>query len=335
MAPIPIIHRDPTLDAVDAAIEVSGNAEPARPYLGMSEIGRECARAIWYGFRWATRSRFDAATLKRFQDGHRAEAIMIERLRAVPGIILWTEDPSGNGRQIGRKDVGGHFRGHLDGIIQGLLQAPKTPHVWEHKATNETKQAKLIKLIAELGEKQALKAWDPVYYAQGQVYMHYQGLTRHYLTCDSPGSRSTVSVRTDYDHIEAVKLLAKASRIITASEPPARISERPDWYQCSWCQHKPACHEKQIPEVACRTCAHATPELDGDGRWSCARYQCDIDTETQRRGSECPSHVFIPALLPWKAVDANEAEGWIEYGNGIRNGPGGIASTELLANTAM
>jgi len=333
MAPIPI--TDPTLEAVDRAIGASENRQPHRPYLGMSAIGHECSRALFYGFRWCASKAFDAATIRRFQDGHRSEAIMIERLRAVPGIQLWTEDPSGNGRQIGCSDIGHHFKGHLDGVILGLLQAPKTPHLWEHKCTNEKKQAELAKLKVEKGEKHALAAWDATYYAQHVLYMHYQGLERGYLTCDTPGSRATVSVRTNADPKHAQSLIDKASRIITAQEPPARLSERPDWYQCSWCSHKAICHESAIPEVSCRTCAHSTPELDGEARWSCARFNCDLSVETQRQGATCPAHVFIPALLPWKAVDASEDQGWIEYDNGIRNGPGGYVSREIKANPAL
>lgn len=346
MVAIPHLDRDPTLEAVDAAIEGQENAQPFRPYLGMSEDGRECARALFYGFRWCTRKGFDAATIKRFQDGHRAEAIMIERLRAVPGIQLWIEDPEHPGQQIGCVDLGGHFRGHLDGIILGLLQAPKTPHVWEHKSTNEKKQGELVKLKSERGEKNSLSAWDAVYYAQAQLYMHYQGLTRHYLTCDSPGSRTTVSCRTNADPAAAHALIEKARRIITAQEPPARISDRPDWHQCAWCSHRAICHDGRIPEVSCRTCAHATPELDGDARWSCARYGCDLSLEAQRQSAECPDHVFIPALLPWPAVDASEDQGWIEYdvgqGRTLRNGPRACGiehwcytSSELAANAGI
>ena len=338
MATLPQI-ADPTLVAVDTAIEAKGNAQPHRPYLGMSSIGHDCARALWYGFRWCSLSTFDAATLRRFADGHASEAIMIERLRAVDGVELWTEDPTQPGKQIACSDIGGHFRGHLDGVIVGLIQAPSTPHVWEHKCTAEKKQAALHKDKQEHGEKAALKAWDGIYWAQAQVYMHYQGLTRHYLTCDSAGSRITVSVRTNADPTAAVTLIAKARRIITATEPPARISERPDWYQCSWCQHRAICHERTIPEINCRTCAHATPELDGDGRWSCARFGCDIDTRTQRQGAQCPAHVYIPALLPWQQADASAEEGWIEYrtddGRTVRNGPGGYASREIRSNPGI
>ena len=92
MAAIPA-PADPTLVAVDAAIELRGNAEQHRPYLGMSAIGRACSRALWYGFRWCSPNTFDAATLKRFEDGHRGEDIQADRLRLVEGIELLTIDP--------------------------------------------------------------------------------------------------------------------------------------------------------------------------------------------------------------------------------------------------
>lgn len=312
MAKLPDIG-DPTLDAVDAAIEARGNAEPARGYLGMSAVGGPCERRLWYGFRWCLSSSFNAATLRRFEDGHRGEDLMADRLRAVPGITLHTIDPR-TGHQFGFRDIGGHLRGHCDGRITGLLQAPKTEAVWEHKNTNEKKQGELTKLKHEKGEKAALAEWDATYHGQAQLYMHYSGLTRHYLTCSSPGERSTVSVRTNADAKVAKPLIERARRIITAQEPPPRISERPDWYECKWCGFHAVCHGSTLPEVNCRTCLHATPELDGDGRWSCARYGCDMPTEYQRQSGECPEHRFIPALLRGcEAVDANDGENWIEY----------------------
>lgn len=331
-------HHDPTLEAVDAAIEARGNAGPPRPYLGMSAIGRPCSRELWYGFRWCSPSTFDAATLKRFDDGHRGEDVQAERLRLVPGLTLYTEDPRTPGRQIGFADLAGHFRGHADGVILGLRQAPKRWHVWEHKQVGEKKQQALLKAVREHGEKSAMREWDPVYHAQAQLYLHYSGMERHYLTCASAGGRTTISVRTDADLVAAQALIDRAARIIQAAEPPARLSEQPDWYQCRWCNHHAICHEGGVPLVSCRTCAHATPELDGDGRWSCAVFGCDLTVDIQRQGEQCQRHVYIPALLPWPAVDADADAGWVEYrkpdGTLVRNGPGGYASRELVANPA-
>ncbi|MCQ4165104.1 hypothetical protein [Tahibacter harae] len=311
MALLPAIPApDPTLDAVDRAVEARQAAEKPRPYLGMSAIGEPCSRRLWYGFRWAVQQQFPAGTLYKFEDGHRTEDLVAARLRLVPGLTLHTIDPS-TGRQIGYTDHGGHFRGHMDGAVLGLLQAPKTWHVWECKATNDEKQGLLLKLKAE-GEKAALAAWDPIYWAQAVVYMHYSGMDRHYLTCTTPGGRSTISVRTDADADAAKRLAEKALRIIVASTPPERISEDPEWYQCGWCPAHAICHGGKLPNVSCRTCAHATPELDGDGRWTCALWRSDIPGEAQHLG--CDGHRYIPALVVFaEAVDADAAANWIEY----------------------
>jgi hypothetical protein len=173
---------DPTLEAADQTLEARDNAEPLRPYLGMSEIGRLCRRGLWLRFRWCAQPTFDAATLKRFEDGHRGEALQAECLQRMAGIILLTADPR-TGQQFECRDLGGHFQGHLDGTILGLRQAPKTWHVWEHKQVDEKKQRALEKAKREHGEKPTLAAWDGVYYAQAVLYMDYSDLTRHYLTC--------------------------------------------------------------------------------------------------------------------------------------------------------
>lgn len=324
---------DQTLEAVDTAIELRGNAERSRTYLGMSEIGKACLRALWYGFRWCSKSDFDALSLKRFEDGHRGEDLQADRLRMVDQVTLHTLDPR-TGQQFAHSDIGGHFMGHSDGVIQGLLQAPSTTHVWEHKQVDDKKQVKLESLKLEHGEKGALAQWDPIYYAQAMLYCHYHGFTRHYLTCASPGGRRTVSVRTNADPNEAGKQRKKAEMVITAPEPLERLSDRPDWYECKWCNHHDICHGARVAEVSCRTCVHATPTLDGDGRWICERYNVDLSEHNQR--TACHSHLLIPVLVPYaEAVDADDSGSWIEYtkldGTVFRNGLDYYTSWELSA----
>lgn len=335
MAALPAMPTpDPTLDALYAEVERRAAAEAPRGYLGMSSIGQPCERRLWYGFRWAAREQFGCDTLWRFDDGFRSEDVMADRLRLVPGVHLRTVDPR-TGQQFAAADWGGHFRGHADGLVTGLLQAPKALHVWEAKAVNETKLAKLDKFKAEHGEKNALSAWDPVYHAQAILYMAYFEAPRHYLTASSPGARAMVSVRTDTDLDEARRLRDKAGRIIGAATPPTKISADPAWYECRYCPARALCHGGKLPAVNCRTCVHATPELDGDGRWSCALHKRDLTPAEQAKG--CDGHRYIPALVTFaEPVDASEAGNWIEYrlpdGRTFHNGgpaPGSYSSEEL------
>lgn len=324
MAPIPQAVIQPTVDAIYRAYERDADTQN-RPHLGASLIGRECARELWYTFRWAGIKRHAGRLLRLFQRGQLEEAVFVAELRAA-GVEVWEVDPE-TGKQFRYSDVGGHFGLSLDGIVRGIIEAPVTPHSIEMKTHNAKSFAKLV--------KEGVEQAKPEHAAQMQVGMHLSGLTRAFYLAVNKDTDELYSERLHHDPVVGMRLIEKARRIITASEPPARLSERPDWFQCQWCDHNAICHQGAIPAVSCRTCAHATPELDGDGRWSCARFQVDIGTETQRQGDQCPAHVFIPALLPGKPVDASEDQGWVEYENGIRNGPGGFASRELAANVAL
>lgn len=306
MAPLPKTI-DPTLEAVDRAIEKKARQDKVRPYLGMSAVGHPCDRRHWYSFRWAASETFDAAALKRFEDGHYQEDVQAKRLRLVEGITLLTIDPE-TGRQFGYSDHGGHFKGHADGVITGLLQAPVNPEIWEHKATDEKKQDKLEKLKIDLGEKSALKAWDATYYAQAQLYMHYSGLKRHYLTCSSPGGRKTVSCRTEYDRAEAERMIARAERIVSADYPLTRMSEDPSFYMCRWCGFNSVCHGGQFSKRNCRTCLHSSPV---DLGWHCGRFDHHLTIEDQREG--CQWHRFIPELVPGEQTDADDNAEWVVY----------------------
>ena len=232
---------DPTLEAADAALVELSKREPRRRYLGMSAIGDACSRKLWYSYHTDRREVFTPQTLKRFADGHACEEVMANRLRMVRGVTLMTVDPA-TGKQWELTDWAGNFAGHMDGIITGLLQAPKAPHVWEGKAVNEKSFGHFKMLKLKLGEKATLAQWQAVYFAQAQAYMGYSGIKRHFLTVCTPGVRDWDSVRTEFDPeaFEAIK--DKARRILDAKVPLARISNKPDWWQCGWCHHKTECH---------------------------------------------------------------------------------------------
>lgn len=324
---------DPTLAALDALHTQASSHDAPRRYLGASLIGQECARRIWFSFRWALPRSFPATSYRAIQDGHRGEAQMAGWLRTVPGIELWTTDPDDPQRPIGFVACSGHFRGHLDGIISGLYQAPQTPHVWEHKVCNEIKWNKLVKLIQQHGEKAALALWDAVYYAQAQVYMHQMDLTRHYLTVGTPGNRQLVSCRTEYRAQAAKVLLKKAEQIITADRPPLKISDNPTWYQCKLCDYHALCHGPALPAVNCRTCAHSTARLDESRPWTCEQRQAAIDGDQ----AGCDHHAFHPDLLANTAepVNADPKTGTITFrrksdGATWDNGLNGLKSADWI-----
>ena len=310
MASIPeAISGDPTLNAIDAAI-ISMQDRDIRPYFGMSMAGHSCARRCWYQFRWCAKDNLSAQSIKAIDDGHRGELLQAERLRLVPGITLHTENDKGEQFTL---NAIGHMKGHIDGAIIGLLQAKNTWHVWEHKQCNEKKCLLLAKLKHEYGEKNALERWDNVYFVQSQFYMRYTGMDRHYLTVATPGGRSTISCRTEYQPDKADYFEKRARMIIYSSEPPLRISDDPSWYECKYCPFYEVCHGQEAPLVTCRSCAHVTP--DPQGGWKCERFGHWLTISAQKEA--CAQHRYIPALLSTFAVmvDADAGENWVEYRN--------------------
>lgn len=301
MAPLPPVTPR-TVKAIYDAIEAAHD-EGERTYLGASVIGDACERKLWYAFRWASPpENFSGRMLRLFATGHEQESRLIADLRRA-GITV--HDREGE-KQIGVSSVGGHFRGHLDGIAENVPEAPKTLHVLECK----THSAKSFKELCAMGVGGA----KPMHLAQMQVYMHLMGIDRALYLAVCKDDEQIYSERVEYDSALAIGLIAKAERIITANSPPPRLHddiEAKAAWECRYCSMRGICHDGAMPRTNCRTCLHSDAAMDGNGKWWCARHSREIDAEQQRAG--CPNHLHIPALIPGKQVDASEDEEWVEY----------------------
>lgn len=242
MVSITLPVKDPTLDEIERQYRIQQMLEVPRKYIGASGIGHSCHRYIYYGLHGAPRDEphpvWGNAGVLAAEDGNNSETTMAKRLRMVQGITLHTHDESG--QQYGFD--WGFMKGHYDGVIIGILQAPLTYHVWENKRAKQDKFNKLKKLV-EQNEKAALEEWNPIYYAQAVTYMDAEDLTRHYLTCTSDGATQMTSVRTDANPKYAKALREKAKRIYKATAPPDRggnpLNEKDP--TCIFCKFKGHC----------------------------------------------------------------------------------------------
>jgi hypothetical protein len=254
-----------TLRAIDALIEEENSRKEKISYrLGMGVLGEDCLRKVYYQFRGVSMEQMQAKTLRIFKDGHAQESEMAGYLKLLPGITLYDRDPNDPTKQIACESCLGHLKGYLDGMICGILEAPETWHVWEHKCVNEKKFNELNELKISLGEKDALKAWNPVYYTQGMMYCYYQNVSRHFLTVTTPGGRDWTSSRTNENRNFAKMCEDKAVNLIFDNSIPERISSKPEAYACKFCNFKGVCHHGDIPLVSCKTCIFRKPIKDGD-----------------------------------------------------------------------
>lgn len=231
---MPYLERIDTLEEVRRAISAKAEEQQPRGYIGASSIGNDCSRQIWYMGNGVKGLPWPVSTLLKFEDGHRTEQLIIDRLRLLPYIKV-------EGQQAGF-DLG-YLKGHVDGIITGLCEAPHTPHILEVKAVDEVGFNKLKKAVEKHGEKNALKMWEPRYYYQAIIYMHCMSFTRHYLVCATAGGRDMQAIRTEAAPDVALGMIERAKRIANMKEPPERFSERPDNWQCRMCQYREICHK--------------------------------------------------------------------------------------------
>jgi hypothetical protein len=280
----------PTIDAIYKHYESLPNED--RGYLGGSELGEECSRRLWYGFRQVGRARPDGRILRLFETGHREEARVIDNLRAI-GCEVFTVDEA-TGKQYRYTECDGHLSGGLDGVVLGLPEAPETPHLLECKTAN--------KKSFDAMEKDGVAKSKPVHMAQVQLYMGMAGLARAAYVVVCKDDDRLYLERVEFDAKMYKALLLKARSIIQADSPPEKVSQDPAFYVCKFCPYADNCHGERMPMVSCRTCVHSAPAKDA--AWTCGMGRDMVP--------DCGGHLVNPALLPW-AEPVDGTEEWVQY----------------------
>lgn len=268
---------------IDAAFatELARTEDGLRTHLGASVIGEDCARAVWFGWRWAAVEQLDGRMLRLFSRGHREEVRFAELLRGI-GAEVWTQDADGNQFRI--SEYGGHFGGSLDGVARGLPEMPGVPVLTEFKTHND-------KSFKDLVKKGSVRQSKPKHWKQAQVYMHKMGLKWCLYCAVNKNDDELYFELFEYDVTIGAHLLTRAEMVITTREAPARISESPTWFECKFCRYYQVCHFNAAPLVNCRTCKHSHPTQDG--KWACALGNPEI-TLVPKKG--CPSHAYLESL---------------------------------------
>lgn len=271
-----------------------------RPHLGASLIGHACERYLWMTFRWVDSKKFPGRMLRLFETGSLAEARFVANLRRI-GVEV--HDTTPDGKQWRVSALGGHFAGSMDGAGRGFPEAPKTWAVIEFKTHSEKSFTDLV--------KKKVQAAKPQHYAQMQVYMGETGMERAMYMAVNKNTDELYCEWVHFDPVEYAKLKARAERVIRAAEPPLRVSNDPSWFVCKMCDFAEHCHGEKAPAVNCRTCAHSTPEMDGDSRWTCQADGGEPDLEFQRHG--CGQHRYIPILLERFGKQVDYVNGDVVY----------------------
>lgn len=291
--PAPI---NPTVEAIEAVARPQGR--PVR--LSLADIGKPCERSIWYGFRWACHAPQRPPRWDRAGDIAMAVKALLIKWLADSGVTIETLD-SRTGAYHGVTALDGHFFSPIDGIATGVKEAPKTPHLVVTAALNTQAYRRVVKVgVAEA---------QPEHVAKAQFAMHALGLTRALYVCCDRNDGMVHAERIRYDAAHAMALMGKAERIKFAQRAPGRISDDPEHYQCRTCAARSACHGRDFAPRTCRTCLHSGCVQNGE--WYCVRHDRALGTDDQLAG--CPSHLYLPTLVPGEQIDADERAETVTY----------------------
>lgn len=230
---------------------------PYRTHLGASGVGHECARKIWYGFRWTTRQKHGGRLLRLFNRGHLEEARFIAMLLCI-GADVYQQDE--NGKQFRISDAGGHFGGSGDGVVVNIPDLdPWTPALAEFKTSADKPFIKV--------QKEGVRKAKFEHYVQMQVYMRKMGLAVALYMAVNKNNDELYAEIVPFNAAIADEFINRGVGLVWMDGLPTRISESPGWFECRWCDHRGVCHLKHEPDRNCRTCAYSQP-LE-DGAWYC------------------------------------------------------------------
>lgn len=263
-----------------------------RSHLGASQLGQDCARAIWYGFRWATRKDFSGRMVRLFNRGHMEEARFIALLLTI-GCEVYQQDE--NGKQFRISFADGHAGGSGDGVVIGCPDVEVgVPVLGEFKTHSEDSFEKLAGDVKEWrafldGQGQftgqGVRAAKFEHFVQCQTYMIKMGLAAALYIAVSKNTDDIYAEIIPLDVEFAEQFLDRGDKLVWMDKPPEKLNSSPGFWKCRFCDHRPVCHLKATPDRNCRTCAFSEPAAGGT--WKCrAQFDATIDKQTALVGCE-------------------------------------------------
>lgn len=232
-----------------------------RPHMGASLQGNQCARAIWYSFRWFTAPTHPARIQRLFNRGHMEEGRVLALLKMIGCKVNQYDE---NGKQYTIHGADGHYGGSGDGIVGNIPGLP--PEAWavfECKTHSEKSFTELV--------KKGVKESKYEHYVQTQQYMFKFQIP---LTLYMAVNKNTDALHAEFISVNpelAAQYIDRAERIVWLKQaPPRHNSASPGHLSCRWCDHKPVCWQGAVPDKNCRTCMGSAPVASG--KWVCTKY---------------------------------------------------------------
>jgi hypothetical protein len=240
-----------------------------RTHLGISEIGKPCSRQIYYKFHWVAFEKHSGRMQRLFKRGHREEERFINYLEGI-GCKVYRLD--NDGKQFRVSGVMGHYGGSCDGVV--ITPWFPNPFLLEMKTHN-------TKSFVHYVDKGLIKS-KPQHYDQMCGYGYKMQLQYGIYFPENKNDDDIQVTPIKLDWQRGAELERKAEEIITTKQPPTKISENPDYFECQYCTFKQVCHYGAELAKNCRSCRMSSPVENGE--WFCSRYGENIPKSVISKG---------------------------------------------------
>lgn len=308
---------------IDAAVaEKFNKPKKGRRHLGGSVIGKDCARQIWYGWRWFHITKHGGRLHRLWQRGHEEEFRFVEYLRlagyevrdytkrlmyhdASDAYITIDWDDTTESTWAECIDVS-EDRVHIERCQSREEQLPKDERMlqqWgfkahrDHFAGNDDGRVRGPDLPEGWGllecktyndkrfkilAAKGVLSSDLGYYNQMQTYMKQHNLKWALFIAVNKNDDELHAEVVYYREEIAEAYYDRAEKLIECREAPARISNDPSWFKCKMCDYREICHKGAAPMKNCRTCVFSQA-TDG-GRFYCNQFMNVIPEEFEPLG---------------------------------------------------
>ena len=239
----------------DGFASANPNRRPNR--MSPSLLGHDCAAFVWYAFNWCYELPAVNGRMAKYNArGNVEEANVIAAMRAT-GWQVQETGPDGN--QISVEAFGGHLYGMIDGICSHPTHTGGANYLFENKFVNSKRFTAF--------SNDSLQKADAKYYGQIQLYMHQLKLPACVWVVTNRNDDDMRVYIIPYDENYANDLLAFADTLLTSKARLKRISSKPTFFKCIYCDARDVCHGEKSIEINCRSCVNSFPLPDA--QWGC------------------------------------------------------------------
>lgn len=313
-------NQKTTIDFIQE--DMAKKLEPKhRSSIDVSDLNAEDQRTTWLKFRWCLPVDKSTKNIVKSQLRSAIEELVIDTLRAHPGIKVSVNDHSGSDCTA----LSGHVAGKLQAMIKGVESNPTVWHILHTFAVSH-------KDFEAFKNSGSLKHWSADRYQHIQTLMGISKIENAYVVVYCRNDARMLDEIIDYEEGNWQLSEITARSFIDIDEPPPSSYPGPDYFAIKRFHNED--YQRiywgdALPKPNCRNCKRVKPRAD-EGDWLCT--YCDEPVPLDVQVDGCPMHLFNTNLVKGKVTKQDDTGVWYRRLDGTQfcNSVDGCADLDAM-----